>query len=121
MAPSEAKDGLQLAVWWATPVECISATSRRERGGELDAESARTAAATLAGLSERWVEVPPVDRVRDSARRIVATHELRAGGALQLAAARVASSETPDWLPFVTLDERLALAARREGFPVLGG
>jgi predicted nucleic acid-binding protein len=115
-----AEDGSGLAVWWATPVECISAIARRERSTELDPESAQVAASTLGGLSERWIEIPPVDRVRESARRIVATHELRAGDAFQLAAARVASKGKTDSLPFVTLNERLALAARREGFPVPG-
>ncbi len=51
--------------------------------------------------------------------RLLRTHSLRAADALQLAAARAASEERPDTLPFVTLDERLALAAQREGFAVI--
>ena len=42
------------------------------------------------------------------------------GDAFQLAAARAASDDHPEALPFVTLDDRLPLAASREGFPVLG-
>jgi predicted nucleic acid-binding protein len=75
--------------------------------------------ATLELLAGDWSEVPPSDRVRDDARRLVRVHDLRAADAFQLAAARVASDEQPETLPFVTLDERLALAARREGFSVL--
>jgi hypothetical protein len=46
-------------------------------------------------------------------------HEIRTADAFQLAAALAASDEEPETIPVVTLDERLALAARREGFPVL--
>jgi hypothetical protein len=49
----------------------------------------------------------------------VRTHPLRAGDALQLAAALVACGERPEALPFVCLDDRLRDAARREGFAVL--
>jgi hypothetical protein len=44
---------------------------------------------------------------------------MRAGDALQLAAAIAASEGHPATLAMVTLDERLALAAEREGFPVV--
>jgi uncharacterized protein len=43
-------------------------------------------------------------------------HSLRAADALQLAAAFVVSGSQPSTLEVVTLDERLASAARREGF-----
>jgi len=35
------------------------------------------------------------------------------------AAAKTASAEQPESLPFLTLGDRLAAAARREGLPVL--
>jgi predicted nucleic acid-binding protein len=114
-----AEDGSGLQVWWGTVIECTSAVARREREGQIDADGAGTARATLDGLARGWVEVPPAERVRDLARLIVTLHELRAAEAFQLAAARVASDGQPEGLPFVTLDDRLALAARREGFPLL--
>jgi hypothetical protein len=114
-----AEDGTRLAVWWGTVVECASAIARRERRGELDAREVTDAIVLLDGLADGWTEVPPTDRVRDAARRIVTVHDLRAADALQLAAARAASDERPARLPLVTLDERLATAARREGFQVL--
>jgi predicted nucleic acid-binding protein len=52
--------------------------------------------------------------VRRTAQRLLRVHELRAADALQLAAASTAAED----LPFVTLDDRLALAAAREGFVV---
>lgn len=78
------------------------------------------ALATLDQLMASWVEIAPSDRLRDDALRIVRSHDLRAADALRLAAARAASEDQPRTLPFVTLDERLAVAARREGFPILG-
>jgi predicted nucleic acid-binding protein len=47
-------------------------------------------------------------------------HPLRAADALQLGAAIVAAEGDPSSLELVTLDHRLAEAAQREGFPVLG-
>jgi hypothetical protein len=46
-------------------------------------------------------------------------HPLRAADALQLAAAYAAAEQRPASLDMVTLDERLAIAARNEGFVVL--
>jgi predicted nucleic acid-binding protein len=108
-----------LVVWWGTPLECLSAIGRRERAGEMDAAEASTVGAALWELAARWVEVAPVERVRDTAARLVRVHDLRAGDALQLAASSVASEDGSDRLAFVTLDDRLALAASREGFRVL--
>jgi predicted nucleic acid-binding protein len=108
----------EAAVWWATEVECVSAIARRERSGELDPADASVALETLAELVSRWVEVPPTPTVKDDARRVVRTHDLRAADAFQLAAARATRGDRRP-IELVTLDERLALAARREGFPVL--
>jgi hypothetical protein len=55
----------------------------------------------------------------DVALRLLRNHPLRAADALQLAAALIASEETPQTLEFICLDDRLALAARREGFTVI--
>jgi hypothetical protein len=46
-------------------------------------------------------------------------HALRAADALQLAAAFAAAERRPPSLEMVTLDERLAGAARKEGFVVV--
>ena len=114
-----ASDGSELVVWWAASVECASAIARGERAGTIVLEEASLASMTLEELSETWVEVPPRTALRDDARRLVRIHDLRAADAFQLAAARVASEAAPETLPLVTLDDRLAAAARREGFPVL--
>jgi uncharacterized protein len=46
-------------------------------------------------------------------------HPLRAADALQVAAAFVAAERRPASLEIVMLDDRLANAARKEGFAVL--
>ena len=108
-----------LAVWWATPVECGAAIARREREGKLTAAGANAAFARMRGLEPSWMEIGPAPRVRDVALRLVRTHPLRAADSLQLAAALVAAEDNPAALGFVCLDERLALAAEREGLAVV--
>jgi hypothetical protein len=108
-----------ITVWWATEVECASAVGRAERQSILDPDGAQLAFERLAALVGSWHEVSPTERRKKAACRLVRVHELRAADALQLAAAGDASETNPAGLPFVTLDSRLADAARREGFSVL--
>ena len=70
-------------------------------------------------LPRNWAEIAPSARLRQTAERLLRVHPLRAADALQLAAAIVAADGDPETMAFMTLDERLALAARREGFPVV--
>lgn len=108
------------AVWWLTPVECWSALARLERERQLTEADLTAAGDLLREAARRWTEIPPLDRVRDQAVRVLRVHPLRAADAMQLAAAVVLANFEPHALPFVTLDTQLASAARREGFEVLG-
>jgi uncharacterized protein len=114
---SAARDPV-MCVWWATEVECTSALSRLEREGALTEDAMTVALERLDRLAETWNEVQPTAAVRDTARRLLRVHPLRGADSLQLAAAVVASEGSPASLDMVTLDERLAGAARREGFAV---
>jgi len=114
------RDDPAAAVWWLTPVECWSALARLEREGRLTEVGVAAAATLLREAARRWTEVPPLERIRDQASRLVRLHPLRAADALQLAAAVVLADFEPRTLPVVTLDDRLAAAARREGFEVMG-
>jgi uncharacterized protein len=111
-------DDPDVAVWWATEVECESALARGEREGALTPAEAALARERLEALKERWIEVEPSEPLRRAARRLLRTHPLRAGDALQLAAALVAAEADPATLELVTVDAPLAAAARREGFAV---
>lgn len=108
-----------MLVWWATPVECTSAISRREREGDLGVSEATSALERLQALSVSWQEVVPSEPVRTVAQRLLRVHALRAADAVQLAAAIIASEREPASLEFVSLDQRLNVAAQHEGFPVL--
>jgi hypothetical protein len=108
-------------VWWATPVECTSALARREREGALAPGSVREAVDRLRRVSAAWQEVVPADAIRATAQRLLRVHSLRSADALQLGAAIAASEQDPESLPFVCLDDRLAEAVSREGFPLVRG
>lgn len=109
-----------MLVWWATPVECVSALARLERDGDIPVEAMTAVVERLDALADGWNEVQPVEAVRRTARRVLRVHQLRAADSLQLAAALVACEGDPATLEVVTLDDRLTEAARREGFTVRG-
>jgi predicted nucleic acid-binding protein len=109
----------EVVAWWATEAECVSALARLEREGSLTAPSMGEALRRLDGLAKAWREVQPVTVVRTTAIRLLRVHPLRTADALQLGAAIVAAEDHPATLPLVTLDERLAQAAEREGFVVI--
>jgi predicted nucleic acid-binding protein len=113
-------DDPQLVVWWGSPVECASAIARLDREGGIAPPATRAALERLRALGGVWDEVQPIPRVREIAQRLLRAHLLRAGDALQLAAALVTAAEQPADLSFVCLDRRLAEAADREGFAVVG-
>lgn len=56
--------------------------------------------------------------MRESAERLLRVHDLRTTDALQFAAAVSVAEGRPSTLEFVSLDDRLLAAARREGFPM---
>ncbi|MBI4728708.1 MAG: type II toxin-antitoxin system VapC family toxin [Acidobacteria bacterium] len=108
-----------LVAWWGSPVECRSALARLRREGRLTAPEVGVAGEVLSRLRAAWVEVLPVELVRDHASRVLDMHPLRAADALQLASALVWAGTPPRGASFVTLDARLWEAARLEGFEVL--
>ncbi len=115
------KEDAEVVVWALARVELLSALARRRRELPLMMNELRAARRQLLAVYERWLEIAELDAVRQHAERIVETHPLRAADALQIGAALVAAAGDPYSLEFVTFDRRLAQAADREGFPVLGG
>jgi predicted nucleic acid-binding protein len=108
-----------MLVWWGSQVECASALARLERGAMLDGKAAAQAFDRLKQLADGWHEIDPSDMVRENAVRFLRVHPLRAADALQLAVAFLAAERRPSSLAVVTLDERLADAARKEGFELV--
>ena len=107
-----------VTVWWASELECASALRRRERSG-FDADQIQEAVNRLDQAMQDWHQVEPADELKRLARRLLRLHDLSAADALQLSAAVSASEGRSETFELVTLDGRLALAAEREGFPVL--
>ena len=105
--------------WWGTEVECVSALARLDRLGEISSISLTEALKRLRALKSGWQEVQPVEALKETAIRLLRAHKLRASDSLQLAAAIQASEHRPSNLNFVCADERLAVAAQREGFNVI--
>jgi predicted nucleic acid-binding protein len=108
-----------MIVWWTTEVECASAITRLERDASLDEAAVTQAFARLKHFAQAWHEVDPSDPIREAAVRFLRVHPLRAADALQLSAAFIAAERRPSSLEVVTLDDRLAVAARKEGFVLI--
>ena len=100
-------------------MECASALARRWRDGTADRRAHEKAVECIESLERDWIVVVASEEVRRLAVRSVRIHQLRAGDALQLAAALLWAEDRPDGREFVSLDDRLAEAARLEGFSVL--
>ena len=111
------EDDPVMAAWWATEIECTSAIARRQRLGQLSEDVAAEGFVRLKALREGWHEVEPGEELRESAKRLLRVHDLRTADALQLAAAVYVAEARPSTLEFVSLDDRLLAAARREGVP----
>lgn len=111
-------DDPEMAAWWGTSVECASAAARLRREERLTVAEEDAVLQLVARLRESWSEVRPSAEVVDHATRLLRIHPLKAADALQLAAARVWAGSGAG-AELVTFDERLALAARLEGFRVL--
>ena len=105
-------------VWALSEVEVRSALSRRMRERTLSRRTFDDARRRAERLFAALSHIVALEHVSHRAMRLLDLHDLRAADALQLAAALVASGERPQTVAFATLDQRLATAARAEGFPV---
>ena len=108
-----------VVTWWGSQIECASALNRPHGEGAIDAHGLGRSLEELRLLASTWLEVRPVERVRNRAIRLLRVHPLRGADAVQLAAALIASCEDPPMLDMVCSDIRLSQAASREGFLVL--
>jgi predicted nucleic acid-binding protein len=112
------EEDAEISVWWSTSLECWSAFARRRRDGTIGDGDERDARERLEELAASWTEILPSEELRRLAGSLLLRHSLRAADSLQLAAA-ITAAGVPPRVPIVSLDERLAEAAVREGFATL--
>jgi predicted nucleic acid-binding protein len=106
-------------VWWASSIEVHSALARLHRHGNLTEAEKKGALARLDLLSGAWREILPSDSLRDLARQLLDTYELRAADSLQLAAALTWCQQRPSRRAFLSADQRLSKCATTAGFSVI--
>lgn len=108
-----------VVAWWRGQIECASALNRLHGEGVIDAHALGRSLEELRLLASTWLEVRPVQRLRNRAIRLLRVHPLRGVDAVQLAATLIASCEDPLTLDMVCSDIRLPQAASQKGFLVL--
>ena len=106
-------------VWWASGVEVHSAVARLYRHRKLSDVEKKGALSRLDVLSRAWREILPSDSLRDLARQLLDTYELRSADSLQLAAALTWCQDRPSRRTFISGDERLSKCAIAAGFSVV--
>jgi predicted nucleic acid-binding protein len=109
-----------ITTWMMTRIEVFSAVAKRKRERPELTDLWNRAIRNVNEIASKWIEISDAVAARRHAERIILDHPLGAADALQLGAALVAADGAPQSLELVTLDRRLAEAAVREGFPVLG-
>jgi len=110
----------RMVVWWCTRVEAYGALARLRREGALTANGFQQTAARLSVLSRAWLEVLPVESVRQRAEDLLGSQIIHAADGLQLAAALVWCQGRSQRRVFVCFDQRLASAATEVGFEIRG-
>lgn len=113
------EDDPSVATWGMSRLELVSAVERRVREGRLGRKERLELLRRLSRIAAGLHEVTDLLSVRTRAASLLARHPLRAADAAQLAAALLVSEGDAGSLTFVSLDRDLALAAEKEGFPVL--
>ena len=109
----------EVAVWWGTPVEVQSSFERLSRMDQLILDDYVKALQRLEDLHFTWVEVQPTLAVRIQAVAFLAECPLKAGDALQLAAAWIWCLGEPSDCTFISADKQLTRAATQAGFQVV--
>ncbi|HZD47864.1 MAG TPA: type II toxin-antitoxin system VapC family toxin [Silvibacterium sp.] len=109
-------DQYAMVVWWAAPVEARSALARDLRNGVITGLEHQEATLVLEQMRWDWTEVRPDDSLRSFAETLPDRFPLRAGDALQLAAAWEWVMQRPAGRPFISGDKRLLDAAEQMGF-----
>ncbi|MDZ4806339.1 MAG: type II toxin-antitoxin system VapC family toxin [Candidatus Eisenbacteria bacterium] len=111
--------GGRVYTWTLSDVEIRSALARLERERIVSEEMIRQAREEAEFHWQVIELISLLEPVKLRAKRLLGIHAIRAGDALQLGAALIATHDDPTGHSFISLDTRLSSAARREGFSVL--
>jgi predicted nucleic acid-binding protein len=103
-------------VWWATPIEIASALARLVRVQQLDSAGWTKSRKLTEALADSWSVIQPTQAIQGNAIRLINRLGLKAGDALQLAAALDWCEDFPDGAVFLTGDQKLREAAVISGF-----
>lgn len=109
----------EVVAWWASVIEGQSALNRLLQANQISQIAYDEAVNRLEIQSETWREIRPTEKVREIAKNLIKTENLRTLDALQLASALVWCFEKPKGRIFVCCDDKLSEAARKIGFNVL--
>jgi predicted nucleic acid-binding protein len=105
-----------VAAWWGTSIEVTSALTRLKRLGSLTDSEYLNAKVGGTQILTGSLVIEPSPTIKVLATEILEKYILRAGDALQLAAALQWCEGEPDGQVFLTADRRLAEAAELAGF-----
>ena len=111
--------GYSMVVWWGTVVEVRSGVERLLREGRISPMEYGFAFSQITYLRRGWQEVQPSNTLRTEAERLLGLYPLKAGDALQLAAALAWASGEPQRHTFISGDAQLLRAAHGSGFQTI--
>jgi predicted nucleic acid-binding protein len=106
----------EAVVWWATPIEIASALARLVRMQQLDTGGWVKSRKLAEALADSWSVIRPSQTIQENAIQLVNRFGLKAGDALQLAAALNWCEDSPKGAVFLTADQKLRDAAVISGF-----
>lgn len=109
----------EVVAWWATSIEAQSALKRLVSQNIISQNAFVQSINRLEIQKDAWREILPTDKVRNLAKELIETQNLRTLDALQLASALVWCFEKPKGRIFVCCDGKLSESAEKIGFSVL--
>jgi predicted nucleic acid-binding protein len=109
----------EVVAWWATSIEANSALKRLVSQNLISQNAYAQAFQRLEIQKDTWREILPTEKVRELAKNLIETQNLRSLDALQLASALIWCFEKPKGRIFICCDDKLSKAAEKIGFNVL--
>jgi len=113
------RDDNEIVAWMFTEAEILSAIHRTQPTKQHDDDPIAKAERRVERFLRSWELVVDATGVQREVRDVIRTHSLRAGDAMQLAAARLWARGYPKGRGFISADRLLARAAASDGFDVL--